>query len=90
MHIKNVPLDVFNRALEIYGEPPEATGQAAMTALTSAESRKDIHADFPGISPFAQAVAEYMSLSGPWAEDGGTLSGAGGYEITVADDEPAA
>lgn len=61
MKITNIPLSVWNRALEIYGEPPEATVEIAMARLTSAEGRKDINQDFPDITAFAQAVAEHLS-----------------------------
>lgn len=59
--LTNIPLTVYNRALEIYGEPPEDNVEHAQTALLRAEGRKDIAPDFPGIAPFAQALAEHLS-----------------------------
>jgi hypothetical protein len=57
----DIPLSVYNRALEIYGQPPETEKRHAITALLSAEGRIDITPDYPGITAFAQAVAEHMS-----------------------------
>lgn len=59
--LTNIPLSVYNRALEIYGEEPEQHVKLAARALLRAEGRKDMTPEFPGISPFAQAVAEHMS-----------------------------
>ena len=53
----------------------EKTESEAWNALLSAEGRKDTIGLF---SPLAQAVAEYMSLSGPWNEDDGEYAGEGG------------
>ena len=78
--LTNIPLSIVNRVLELYREPGEPNLAAALDALASAESRKDVRADVPGITPFAQAVAEYLSLSGPWAPDG-EYSGQGGYAV---------
>ena len=81
--ISNIPLSVLNRALDLYNVPRETTLDMANSALVSAEGRKDIAPDFPGISPLAQAVAEYMSGSGPWSEDGGEYEGQNGYRIAM-------
>lgn len=59
--LTNIPISVFNRALELYGEPAETTRAAAQAALLSAESRKDYTPDWPDISALAQAVAEHMA-----------------------------
>ncbi len=80
-----IPLSVLNRALDLYGESRETTPTNARAALISAESRIDVHADFPGITPLAQAVAEYMSLSGPWHEETGEYAGENGYAIVEHD-----
>ena len=61
LSLNNVPLSVWNRALELYDEEPEATAAVAMEALLSAESRIDIYQHFPGITALAQAIAEHLS-----------------------------
>lgn len=61
MKITEIPLSVWNRALELYNEPAEDRVDVAMSRLASAEGRKDITTGYPGITPFAQAVAEYLS-----------------------------
>lgn len=73
MQITNVPLSVYNRALDLYGEEPQETLDAARRALSSAEGRVDGYdafADGTPVTPFARAVAEYLSSSGPWGEEG--------------------
>lgn len=70
--ISNIPLSVYNRALELYGQPPEADVVAASIALVSAENRIDYVPDHPGMSALAQAVAEHIS-SGD------------GYKVTVGE-----
>jgi hypothetical protein len=77
----DVPLSVLNRALDLFSVEREKTTRDAWDALQSAESRKDVTPDFPGISPLAQAVAEYMSLSGPWNEEDGEYAGENGYTV---------
>jgi hypothetical protein len=61
MKITQIPLSVWNRALELYGEPHEDTVEIALARLTSAEGRKDVTPDFPGITAFAQSIAEHLS-----------------------------
>ena len=73
-----VPLSVLNRALEIFGQVHEATAAHAWAALRSADGRISVDGPY---TPLAQAVAEYMSLSGPWAEDGGEHAGESGYAV---------
>jgi hypothetical protein len=73
-------LSILNRALDLFGEPREETAEAAVSALGSAVNRKDVTGPF---TPLAQAVAEYMSLSGPWSADGGEYAGQAGYSLTV-------
>ena len=73
-----VPLSVLNRALELFGQPSEETTRAAWIALQSAESR--ISTDGP-YTPFAQALAEYMSLTGPWSEEDGDHAGESGFAV---------
>jgi hypothetical protein len=81
MRISDIPLSVLNRTLELFEEPRETDSVSAWRAIHSAEARKDVRPDFPGISTFAQAVAEYLSLSGPWREEGGEYSGESGVDI---------
>ena len=78
MTLTNIPLSVLNRALDLYNVPRESSSAEAWMALLSAEQREDQ----PGpLTPFAQAFAECISLTGPWSEDGGEYEGAGGYRI---------
>ena len=84
IELRNVPLSVYNRALELYNESPEATAADASKALSSTQSRKSVEPDFQGVTPFAQAIAEYLSLSGPWNEETGEHAGEGGYTATPA------
>jgi hypothetical protein len=89
MKIINIPLSVYNRALEIYGEPPETSEFRAGTALHSADSRIDLREgpalrDGTLISPLAQAMAEYMSLSGPWGQVTGQHAEESGFEIAMS------
>ena len=90
--ISNIPLSVYNRALELFGEPPEATIEAARDALNSAEGRMGGSNFFESTRffdrtfslHFARAVAECMSASGPWEEGSDSLpvgehAGEGGY-----------
>jgi hypothetical protein len=79
LSISNVPLNVYNRALEIFGEPAETNIQDAIRALGSAESRMD--SPCRPLTPLALALAEYMSLSGPWSE-GGEHDGECGYSLS--------
>ena len=82
MQITNIPVQIYWRALDLYGEPREEKIGGCFRSLLSAQGRKDIKTDFPGIEPFAQATAEYMSLSGPFAEDGGEFAGVNGYNVS--------
>jgi len=81
MQIRDIPIQIYWRALDLYGQQREDKIEYCRDALNSAEGRIDIKADFPGIGPFEQAIAEYMSLSGPFAEDGGEFSGINGYSV---------
>ena len=83
LKLTSLPLSVINRALDLYGEPRCTDANAGYRALISAEGRKDVRPDFPGLTPFGQAVAEDLSLSGPWAEDGGEFSGEGGFQVEL-------
>lgn len=73
-----IPLSVLNRALDLYNVDRENTAPRAWDALMSAEGRKD--ATGP-LSPLGQAVAEYMSLTGPWSEGDGEHAGESGYQV---------
>lgn len=74
--IIDVPLNVYNRALELFGEAAEKTVPDARRALFSAESR--LTATGP-LTPFAYALGEYLSLAGPWSEESGEHAGESGY-----------
>jgi hypothetical protein len=78
--IGGIPLSVLNRALDLFGQPAEKTHAHAFEALNSAQGRIDVDGPY---TPLAQAVAEYMSLSGPWSEDGGEHAGQSGYAIAI-------
>ncbi len=78
-----IPLSVLNRALDLYNVDREKTATHAWNALGSADGRIDVTPDLPGISPLAQAVAEYMSLSGPWNEEDGEYAGENGYQVDL-------
>lgn len=79
--LTNVPIEIYWRALDLFGEARRETVEACRNALMSAESRKSITTDFDGIRPFAQAVAEYLSLSGPFNEEDGEFAGTNGYTL---------
>lgn len=69
--LKAIPLSVLNRALELCDYPPSLTRNHAFEALCDALSHwgESAGASDP-YTPFAQAVAEYLSQSGPWAPTG--------------------
>lgn len=81
LELRNIPLSVINRALDLYSVPREENVVFAWEALKLAKFTKDIHPDYPGITPFAQAIAEYLSLSGPWSEDDGEYAGQNGFTV---------
>lgn len=81
LEIRNIPIEVYWRALDLFGEEREDTIGACADALHSAEGRKDHRSDIPGITPFAQAIAEYMSVSGPFDEESGEFAGVNGYSL---------
>ena len=68
MRITGIPLEVINRALELYGLDAERNLIAAQNALGSAEGRLDFSGEY---TPLVQAIAEHL------------MSGAG-YEIEEA------
>lgn len=82
LELHNIPLSVLNRALDLSAEPRELSVGEALDALLNAGAQKDVVPDHAGIVPLAQAVAEYMSLAGPWAEDSGEYAGENGYAIS--------
>lgn len=75
-----IPLSVLNRALDLFNVDREKTATAAWTALLSAEQGKDIAGLY---TPLAQAIAEYMSLTGPWSEEDGEYAGENGYQVEL-------
>ena len=68
IRISGIPLEVINRALELYGLDAEPNLIAAQNALGSAERRLDFSGEF---TPLVRAIAEHL------------MSGAG-YEIEEA------
>ena len=75
-----IPLSVLNRALDLYHVEREPTATRAWDALESAGGRKDAAGPY---TPLAQAIAEYMSLCGPWSEDDGEHAGESGYLVEM-------
>jgi hypothetical protein len=68
MRITGIPLEVINRALDLYGLPPERNFIAARAALASAEGRLDVTGQY---TPIVQAIAEHlMSGDGYEIEEG--------------------
>lgn len=65
--LKDVPLSVLNRALELQGHEPAPTRGLAFNVL-----RQLPQAPLAGTpyTAFGQAVAEYLSQAGPWAPTG--------------------
>jgi len=76
--LRDVPISIINRALDLYNCPRETRLLSAWNALYKADVSKDAP-DGP-YTPFAQAVAEYLSEVGPWGE-GGKYYGENGYKI---------
>jgi len=63
--IRDIPLQVYNRALEIYGLPPVDTIDAAKEALRKQEwVDKSSTIDTKGFSPLVFAIAEYIDYEG--------------------------
>jgi hypothetical protein len=84
--ITHIPLSVINRALELYNEDAESDLDTARDALWSAQQRKDVISPAliiagrrVGVTPFAAALAEYLSLAGPWDEKTGEHAGESGF-----------
>jgi len=73
MTITDIPLSVYNRALEIYGTHRYDSKTVAKIALAAVKKRIDVPVKTSvqsSLTPFATALAEYMSRSGPWADGG--------------------
>jgi len=66
MRITGIPLEVINRALELYGLDAERNLIAAQNALGSAEGRLDFSGEF---TPLVRAIAEHL-MSGVGYEIG--------------------
>ena len=84
MKITNIPAEVYLVALDLMGiERPIDLTDVADT-LRSAEGRCDYHqprVDGTPLTAFGAALAMYVSLSGPFAEDGGEFAGVNGYSV---------
>jgi hypothetical protein len=57
MHITGIPLEVINRALELFGLEAESNLPVALNALLSAEARIDVTSQY---TPLVQAIAEHL------------------------------
>jgi len=76
LEIRNIPLSVFNRALELYGEEPveasqftfpvtdEEVREHASLALMSAASRIDTRGTLTTLTPFEAALIEHIREEG--------------------------
>jgi len=63
--IRDIPLEIYNRALEIYGLPPVDTIYEAKEALKGQEwVYKSSTIDTKGFSPLVFAIAEYIDYEG--------------------------
>jgi hypothetical protein len=88
MTIANIPAEVYLIALDHMGVDRPAETTAACAAYDSATSRVDYATitarqqgrEISPITAFGLALAQYVSLSGPFAEDGGEFSGINGFE----------
>ena len=88
MNISNIPAEVYLVALDLMGQDRPANPADAKEVLASAESRVDYSAISidsgarkSPINAFSAALAMYMSLSGPFAEDDGEFAGMGGFTV---------
>lgn len=83
----NIPAEVYLVALDHMGVERPTDPAAARETLLSAESQCDYalpvvkqgSAVHGPISAFGLALAQYVSLSGPFAEEDGEFSGINGY-----------
>lgn len=88
--MNNIPDEVYLVALDHMGVARPANPRDAARALGSAEARVDHDVitaqqaghDLGPISAFGLAMAQYLSLSGPFNEADGEFAGQGGVEIT--------
>lgn len=86
-----IPAAVYLAALDHMGADRPADPADARAAYESAASRLDyqsIEARQDGraqghISAFGLALAQYVSLSGPFCEDGGEFAGINGYVVVA-------
>jgi len=84
MKINNIPAEIYLVALDLMGQDRPADPAEAAAVLRSAEGRCDYHQPRIGGTPltaFGAALAMYVSLSGPFAEDGGEFAGINGYSV---------
>lgn len=86
-----IPAPVYLVALDLMGVDRPSVPTDAAAAYDSAAARVDhqpIEARQNGrslgaLSAFGLALAQYVSLSGPFAEDGGEFAGISGYEVRL-------
>jgi len=63
--ICDIPLEVYNRALEIYGAPVASSIEEAKEALKGREWDYEVSGiDTEGFSPLVFAIAEYINYEG--------------------------
>ena len=89
----DVPNEVYLIALDLMEQTRPADPADARKVLRSAEERCSYHQhklrfpltyDLEPVTAFGAALAMYVSLSGPFAEDGGEFGGVNGWKETAA------
>ena len=87
LSLTDIPTPVYLVALDIMGVDRPAAPSVAPILLHSAEQRADYHqprlGDGTPLTAFGAALAMYVSLSGPLAEDGGEFAGWSGYLVAA-------
>lgn len=83
LEIRHVPIQVFWRALDLYGSPRHSSVQECQRKIAEAEDRLPIDDTIEAIDPFSMALAEYMSSAGAFSQVSGEFSGHLGYRVIV-------
>lgn len=86
--IANIPAEIYLVALDHMGVERPADPADARAAYDSAAARVDHEAitarqmgrDLGRLTAFGLALAQYVSLSGPFSEEDGEFAGLSGYE----------
>ena len=87
--LANIPAEIHLVALDHMGIERPTNPADARSAYDSAASRADYASitarqqgiEISPITAFGLAMAQYISLSGPFSEDDGEFSGLSGYEV---------